>query len=54
MSAAALVNQAYIQIYPAQYVNMVMNTLTLNRPVNMVVSVVILLFFAGDYLLLIL
>lgn len=63
-SAAALVNQAYIQMYPAQYVNLVMNTSTLDsgdfwmmpepEPVNMVVSVIILLFFAGCYLVLIL
>lgn len=64
MAAAALVNQAYIQIYPAQYVNLVMNTTTLDsgdfwmmpqpEMANAIVAVVILLFFAGCYLELIL
>lgn len=60
MSSAALVNQAYIQMYPAKYVNMVMNTAKLDdgdfwmmpqpEPMPKVVSAVILLFFAGCYL----
>lgn len=59
MSSAALLNQAYIQIYPAKYVNMVMNTADLDdgdfwmmpksEALPTVVSTVILVFFAGCY-----
>lgn len=64
MSSAALLNQAYIQIYPTKYVNMVMDTADLDdgdfwmmpesQALPMVVSTVILVFFAGCYLGLIL